>query len=114
MVRSTPRTRPPSTAATTAATPTTPPSPTEGDIRPVPHPFTLAIRPARFGELRTAIDRISVKMLAGRLRELLDAGLITHDRLPPGPAAYPLTTDGRALLPALERIRCWSRRRRTT
>ncbi|MGW2025557.1 winged helix-turn-helix transcriptional regulator [Streptomyces decoyicus] len=75
---------------------------------------TLATRPARFGELCTAIDRISVKMLAGRLRELLDAGLITHDRLPPGPATYTLTTDGRALLPALEWIRSWSQRRRTT
>ncbi|WP_328389301.1 helix-turn-helix transcriptional regulator [Streptomyces sp. NBC_00400] len=70
-------------------------------------------RPARFGELCTAIDRISVKMLAGRLRELLDAGLITHDRLPPGPATYTLTTDGRALLPGLERIRSWSQCRRT-
>ncbi|MEW1748504.1 winged helix-turn-helix transcriptional regulator [Streptomyces angustmyceticus] len=75
---------------------------------------TLATRPARFGELCTAIDRISVKMLAGRLRVLLDAGLVTHDRLPPGPATYTLTTDGRALLPALERIRSWSQRRRTT
>ncbi|MGW9433039.1 winged helix-turn-helix transcriptional regulator [Streptomyces decoyicus] len=75
---------------------------------------TLATRPARFGELCTAIDRISVKMLADRLRELLDAGLITHDRLPPGPATYTLTTDGRALLPALEWIRSWSQRRRTT
>ncbi|MCP9213141.1 winged helix-turn-helix transcriptional regulator [Streptomyces cucumeris] len=75
---------------------------------------TLATRPARFGELHTAIGHISTKMLADRLRELLDAGLVTHDRLPPGPATYTLTPDGRALLPALEWIRSWSRRRRTT
>ncbi|MGW1895105.1 winged helix-turn-helix transcriptional regulator [Streptomyces sp. NPDC002004] len=72
---------------------------------------TLATRPARFGELRTAIGRISTKMLADRLRGLLDAGLVTHDQLPPGPATYTLTDDGRALLPALEQIRCWSQHR---
>ncbi|MFD8707250.1 winged helix-turn-helix transcriptional regulator [Kitasatospora sp. NPDC059648] len=72
---------------------------------------TLATRPARFGELRTAICSISTKMLADRLRELLDAGLVTHDRLPPGPASYTLTPDSRALLPALEQLRSWSRQR---
>ncbi|MGW7023386.1 winged helix-turn-helix transcriptional regulator [Streptomyces decoyicus] len=75
---------------------------------------TLATRPARYGELCTAIDRISMKMLADRLRALVEAGLITHGRLPPGPATYTLTADGRALLPALEWIRSWSQRRRTT
>lgn len=75
---------------------------------------TLATRPARYGELSTAIARISTKMLADRLRELVETGLVTHDRLPPGPATYTLTADGRALLPALERIRCWSRYRPRT
>ncbi|MFG2284515.1 winged helix-turn-helix transcriptional regulator [Streptomyces sp. NPDC048595] len=72
---------------------------------------TLATRPARYGELHTAIERISTKMLADRLRELVEAGLVTHDRLPPGPTTYTLTADGRALLPALEQIRRWSRHR---
>ncbi|MFI9647650.1 winged helix-turn-helix transcriptional regulator [Streptomyces sp. NPDC052040] len=72
---------------------------------------TLATRPARFGELSTAVGGISTKMLADRLRGLLDAGLVTHDRLPPGPATYTLTPDGQALLPALEQIRSWSRHR---
>ncbi|MFF4279459.1 alpha/beta fold hydrolase [Streptomyces kronopolitis] len=72
---------------------------------------TLATRPARYGELSAAITRISTKMLADRLRELVETGLVTHDRLPPGPATYTLTADGRALLPALEQIRCWSRHR---
>ncbi|MER6304676.1 winged helix-turn-helix transcriptional regulator [Streptomyces sp. NPDC001739] len=77
---------------------------------------TLAPRPARYGELHTAIGSISTKMLADRLRELVAAGLVTHDHLPPGPATYTLTTDGRALLPALEQIRSWSQHRpnRTT
>ncbi|WP_433856352.1 alpha/beta fold hydrolase [Streptomyces kronopolitis] len=72
---------------------------------------TLATRPARYGELSTAIARISTKMLADRLRELVESGLVTHAQLPPGPATYTLTADGRALLPALEQIRCWSRHR---
>lgn len=52
---------------------------------------TLATRPARFGELHTAISAISTKMLADRLRDLVDAGLVTHDRLPPGPTSSTLT-----------------------
>ncbi|MCZ1005560.1 winged helix-turn-helix transcriptional regulator [Streptomyces lydicus] len=74
---------------------------------------TLAARPARYGELHTAIGSISTKMLADRLRELIEAGLVTHDRLPPGPATYTLTADGRSLLPALERLRSWARHRTT-
>ncbi|MFH8387593.1 winged helix-turn-helix transcriptional regulator [Kitasatospora sp. NPDC018058] len=74
---------------------------------------TLAARPARFGELRAAICPISTKMLSDRLRELLDSGLVTHAQLPPGPATYTLTPDGRALLPALEQIRSWWQHRST-
>ncbi|MFI0907674.1 winged helix-turn-helix transcriptional regulator [Streptomyces sioyaensis] len=75
----------------------------------------LATRPARYGELGTAIERISTKMLADRLRELVEAGPVTHDHpLPPGPATYTLTDDGRALLPALEQIRSWSQHRTTS
>ena len=72
---------------------------------------TLAARPARFGELHAAIGRISTKMLADRLRDLVDASLVTHGRLPPGPATYTLTPDGLTLLPALEQIRTWARHR---
>ncbi|MFE1174402.1 winged helix-turn-helix transcriptional regulator [Streptomyces sp. NPDC058773] len=72
---------------------------------------TLATRPARFGELHTAICSISTKMLADRLRELVETGLVTHAQLPPGPALYTLTADGRALLPALEQLRSWSQHR---
>lgn len=72
---------------------------------------TLATRPARYGELSAAIERISTKVLADRLRELVGAGLVTHAQLPPGPATYTLTADGRALLPALEQLRSWSQHR---
>ena len=72
---------------------------------------TLATRPARYGELHTAVRPISAKMLATRLRELVDAGLVTHAQLPPGPATYTLTADGQALLSALEHIRLWWQQR---
>ncbi|MFG2097291.1 winged helix-turn-helix transcriptional regulator [Streptomyces sp. NPDC048612] len=74
---------------------------------------TLATRPARYSELHTAIGSISTKMLADRLRELIEAGLVTHDRLPPGPATYTLPANGRTLLPALEHLRSWARNRTT-
>ncbi|MEU2716280.1 helix-turn-helix domain-containing protein [Streptomyces sp. NPDC007205] len=57
------------------------------------HP--LATCPARFCELFTAIEHISTKMLADRLRELVQAGLVTHDQVPrPGlpPTRSPATT----------------------
>ncbi|MFI9258653.1 winged helix-turn-helix transcriptional regulator [Streptomyces sioyaensis] len=74
---------------------------------------TLATRPARYGELSTAIERISTKMLADRLRELVETGLVTHDHLPPRPATYMLTADGRTLLPAPEQLRSWSQHHST-
>ncbi|MGW7381149.1 winged helix-turn-helix transcriptional regulator [Streptomyces sp. NPDC054794] len=72
---------------------------------------TVAACPARYGELLAAIGSISTKMLSDRLRELVDAGLVTHAQLPPGPATYTLTGDGQALMPALEQIRAWQQRR---
>lgn len=71
----------------------------------------LAQRPARFGELRAAVAGISDRMLSGRLRELVDAGLVTHTRLPPGPTAYAVTADGKALALALGQVCAWSQRR---
>ncbi|WP_225840153.1 winged helix-turn-helix transcriptional regulator [Streptomyces sp. NK08204] len=64
-----------------------------------PHPDH---QPRRFGEPRTAIARISAKMRADRLRELLDAGLVTDDQPPPGHATCTRTPDGRALPPLKE------------
>ncbi|MFJ9342238.1 winged helix-turn-helix transcriptional regulator [Streptomyces sp. NPDC101733] len=68
---------------------------------------TPVTRPARFGALHAAIGSISGKMLADRLREPVDAGLVTHARLPPGPATHTLTADGRALLSPLEQSSRW-------
>ncbi|MGW3149549.1 winged helix-turn-helix transcriptional regulator [Streptomyces sp. NPDC001177] len=75
---------------------------------------TLATRPARFGELRMAVHGISDKVLSARLRELVDAGLVTHTHLPPGPAVYTLTADGHALAPAFEQLRTWWKQHTTT
>ncbi|MEV5877456.1 winged helix-turn-helix transcriptional regulator [Streptomyces sp. NPDC052101] len=45
---------------------------------------TLATRPVRYGELHTAIRPISTKVLADRLRELVEAELVTHAQPRPG------------------------------
>lgn len=75
---------------------------------------TLAKRPARFSELRIAVRGISDRVLGERLRELVDAGLVTHTQPADGPATYSLTSDGRALAPALEQIRTWWKQRTET
>jgi DNA-binding HxlR family transcriptional regulator len=67
----------------------------------------LAVRPLRFSQLDQAIPGISDRMLGERLRELVAAGLLEHDRPPQGPAIYRLTDAGRSLQPALEAIRGW-------
>ena len=67
----------------------------------------LAVRPLRFGELDQAIPGISDRMLGERLRELVAAGLLEHDRPAQAPATYRLTDAGRSLQPALEAIRGW-------
>jgi DNA-binding HxlR family transcriptional regulator len=67
----------------------------------------LAVRPLRFSELDQAIAGISDRMLGERLRELVAAGLLEHDRPAQGPATYRLTDAGRSLQPALEAIRGW-------
>ncbi|WP_307821759.1 winged helix-turn-helix transcriptional regulator [Streptomyces coffeae] len=72
---------------------------------------TLAQRPARFSELRGAVSGISDKMLSDRLRELVNRGLVTHTRLPPGPVAYALTSDGHALTPVLDQVASWWKHR---
>ena len=69
---------------------------------------TLSSGPAGFSELARAVDGISDSMLATRLSELTEAGLITRwvDEGPPLSVSYELTAAGRALLPALEQIVC--------
>lgn len=69
----------------------------------------LLFGPRRFARLRAGLPGISPNVLAQRLRDLTDAGVVTHDRLGP-PASVPvyqLTSRGRALEPVLLELGRW-------
>ena len=72
---------------------------------------TLANGPARFSELRRAIDGISDSVLSGRLAELGGGGLVQRlvDEGPPIAVDYRLSPVGAALLPALRELTKWAR-----
>ena len=70
----------------------------------------LAQGPARFSGIRTAIPAVSANILAARLRDLEEAGIIRKDMLPP-PAdcqVYALTDLGEAGRPVLLAIEQWA------
>jgi DNA-binding HxlR family transcriptional regulator len=71
---------------------------------------TLSGGPTGFRALARAVEGISDSVLAHRLAELTDAGLVirTVDEGPPVAVAYELTDAGRGLLPALEQISRWA------
>jgi DNA-binding HxlR family transcriptional regulator len=71
---------------------------------------TLSGGPAGFRALARAVEGISDSVLADRLGELSDAGLVvrTVTQGPPLSVTYALTDAGRALLPALEQITRWA------
>jgi DNA-binding HxlR family transcriptional regulator len=62
--------------------------------------------PRRFGELRIDIPPVSAKVLAQRLRELKDRGVVRRSVQPTSPPSveYSLTPLGRELIPALDAI----------
>ncbi|WP_234436118.1 winged helix-turn-helix transcriptional regulator [Streptomyces sp. NRRL S-813] len=64
----------------------------------------------RFGEYRAVIDGISDRLLAQRLRELETEGLIERTVIPSTPVQirYDLSTEGQALLRALQPLAHWS------
>jgi DNA-binding HxlR family transcriptional regulator len=65
--------------------------------------FLLLQRPARFSELERAVRGLTNCVMADRLPELQDAGLIDR-QVDPGPqitSNYALTADGEALRPIL-------------
>ncbi len=64
----------------------------------------------RFNEFAQAVDGISPRMLAERLRDLEAAGLIQRTVLPTSPPAveYRLTARGRRLAPVIEAMRAYS------
>jgi DNA-binding HxlR family transcriptional regulator len=71
----------------------------------------LSAGPAGFRDLSRAIEGISDSVLADRLADLAQGGLIvrTVAEGPPLAVSYRLTDRGRALMPALEQIALWAR-----
>jgi DNA-binding HxlR family transcriptional regulator len=71
---------------------------------------TLSSGSAGFRTLARAVEGISDSVLADRLGELCDAGLVTRTvtQGPPLSVSYALTDAGRALLPALDQITRWA------
>jgi DNA-binding HxlR family transcriptional regulator len=69
----------------------------------------LLLGAKRFTDLRAGLPKVSPDVLAQRLRELEDAGLVTRRRLAPPAAArvYELTERGRALEPVLLELGRW-------
>jgi DNA-binding HxlR family transcriptional regulator len=63
----------------------------------------------RFNDLRRGIPRISRTMLSARLRELLDAGVITRKGGDDGPT-YSLTEAGKELAGAVRELGTWGQR----
>jgi DNA-binding HxlR family transcriptional regulator len=64
----------------------------------------------RFNEFAQAVDGISPRMLAERLRDLEAAGLIERTVLPTSPPTveYRLTERGRRLAPVIEAMRAYA------
>ncbi len=69
----------------------------------------LLLGPKRFTDVRAGLPHLSADVLAQRLRELEEAGLVLHHRLPPPAASqvYELTSRGRALEPVLTELGRW-------
>lgn len=57
--------------------------------------------PARFGELQSGLTGIASNLLASRLRQLQDDGLVRHEAAPGGAQLYALTPEGEATAPLL-------------
>ncbi|MGB7595497.1 MAG: helix-turn-helix domain-containing protein [Erysipelotrichaceae bacterium] len=70
----------------------------------------LAEKPLRFGELNQAIPDLSARMLAARLKELEDEGLVLRNVYPEVPVLieYSLSDQGTELEKALDSIQVWA------
>ena len=66
----------------------------------------------RFGELQRAVRGASAKMLARRLRDMEEIGLVTRAVSPDAPprVTYALTDAGRTLQPIIDSLALWGRR----
>ncbi|MFJ9429705.1 winged helix-turn-helix transcriptional regulator [Streptomyces sp. NPDC101490] len=69
----------------------------------------LLAGPRRYTDLHADLPGVSTDMLAGRLKDMESAGLVTRRRLPPpaSSAVYELTARGRGLLPVLRALAAW-------
>ena len=72
----------------------------------------LMFGPMRYSDLKAGIPGIATNMLANRLSEMQDAGIIAKRELPPPAAStvYELTDSGRALAPVLVELGRWGMR----
>jgi DNA-binding HxlR family transcriptional regulator len=69
----------------------------------------LMVGPRRYRDLQDGLPGIGTNVLATRLRELTEAGILARQQLPPpsGAAVYELTDAGRALGPVLGALWKW-------
>ncbi|MFF9068733.1 winged helix-turn-helix transcriptional regulator [Streptomyces sp. NPDC014891] len=69
----------------------------------------LLAGPRRYTDLHADLPGVSTDMLAGRLKDMEGAELVTRRRLPPPASAfvYELTPRGRGLLPVLRTLAAW-------
>jgi DNA-binding HxlR family transcriptional regulator len=72
----------------------------------------LLLGPKRYTDLLDGLPGVGTNVLAVRLRELEDAGILIRQKLPPpAPATvYALTDDGRALRPVVDELARWGLR----
>ena len=63
----------------------------------------------RYTDLRAGLPNIATNLLASRLREMQEAGIVEREEAPPPIACtlYRLTPRGRALQPVLEELERW-------
>jgi DNA-binding HxlR family transcriptional regulator len=76
----------------------------------------LTERPMRFGELGRAVPGLSDRLLSQRLRELESEGLVEREVEAGTPVrvTYSLTESGRELGPAIDEIKAWAKRWKST
>ena len=65
--------------------------------------------PMRFGEIASAVPRLSDRLLSERVKELERRGLVAR-RVRPDRVEYVLTDMGRELEPAVDALQRWGRR----
>jgi DNA-binding HxlR family transcriptional regulator len=72
----------------------------------------LLLGPKRYTDLLDGLPRVGTNVLAVRLRELEDAGIISREKLPPPAAStvYVLTDDGAELRPVVDELARWGLR----